>query len=247
MQACPSTFALDDMESRGVAPDDRTARHVDTCARCRERAAGRARLRQRFERDVRAPLWARITAAPPSPAWRSPLWFACAAAAGLAAVLIAIAGPARERYTGAKGQATVEVLGRRQGQVFAFEAGTAARPGDELQFSVRASRSDERYVLIGSVDGTGRFSPFYPSALDGRSVPVPRRGEPLAPPIVLDGGPGPERILVALSAEPLSVRALAPLAERGAAAGESSLAVPGAGPVTVRWFVLPKILGSGAP
>ena len=75
--------------------------------------------------------------------------------------------------------------------------------------TVAAAHPDQRYVTVGSVDGTGRFSPFYPANLDGHSVTLPALGQPLGPPIVLDAAPGPERIVVVRSARPLSVAAVA--------------------------------------
>jgi hypothetical protein len=248
MEACPSTFALDDREIHGGPADEGAAdpmtAHIAACPQCQARTAERRRLRERFERQVSDPLWARIAAAPRRRAWRLPALFASTAAVGLAAAVIAIARPAGPDIR-VKGQASVEMLGRRDGQVFSFAPGVTARPGDELQISVRAARPTERFVLVGSVDGTGRFSPFYPSTPDGHSVPVPTGGQPLAPPIVLDNGPGPERILVVLSSAPVSVTALAPLAERAAGAG--ALAIPGVEGATVRWLVLPKSPAAGAP
>jgi hypothetical protein len=248
MEACPSTFALDDREIHGEKPAAATAGHAASCPRCQARIAARERLRDRFESQVSGPLWARVVAARRPRAWKLPAFLAStAAAAGLTAVLIAMAGPAGGPDVRVKGQAAVEILGRRQGHVFSFEPGIAARPGDELQISVRAARPDERHVLVGSVDGTGRFSPFYPSALEGRSLPIPGGGQPLAPPIVLDDGPGPERILVVLSAEPLSAREVAGLAERAAASGGGDLAIPGVARATVRWLVLPKSATAESP
>jgi hypothetical protein len=162
-----------------------------------------------------------------------------AAAAGVAMV----AGTHRPPglYQAAKGAVAVDVAGRRHGRVFAFDPGMAAAPGDELQLTVHAA-GDLRYVLVGSVDGTGRFSPFYPAVRDGQSVPLPPAGRPLEPPIVLDDAPGPERLLVIVSDAPLAVSAVAPVAESVQARTER-LEIPGVPPTArtvAHWITLPK-------
>jgi hypothetical protein len=94
-------------------------------------------------------------------------------------------------------------------------------------------------VLVGSVDGTGTFSPFYPSSLDARSVPLPPPGQPLTPPIVLDAAPGPERLVVVRSARPLSAGAVA-RAAAAAAASHEAFAVPEDPTASVHWLDVPK-------
>jgi hypothetical protein len=130
--------------------------------------------------------------------------------------------------------------------VFVFDGDTVAEPGDEVQFTVRAAAGLE-YVLVGSVDGTGRFSSFYPDSLQGRSVELPPSGDPLAPPVVLDNAPGPERIVVVLSHAPLPVDAVARWAEASADhLGASMPEIPEAGGlgVIVRWVTLAKPAGA---
>src|SRR6478735_2033407 len=114
MEACPSTFALDDREIHGGQSHDGdpVAAHAAACPRCQARIAERQRLRERFERQVSAPLWARIRAAPPARRWKLPALFASTAAAGLAAAVIAIVATPRGPDVRVKGQASVEILGR---------------------------------------------------------------------------------------------------------------------------------------
>jgi hypothetical protein len=240
MDACPSTFALDDAEIHGGAVAAVVARHLDGCERCRTRSGRRSALGDRFDGALAAPLWRRVDGArhhAQRRRWWLGLGAPALAAAALAVVLVARPG---DGYRATKGDLTVEVAARRAGAVFAVDGATDVSPGDELQFTVRtAAPATERYVLIGSVDGTGKFSPFYPPSLDGRSVPVPPAGTPLSPPVVLDDAPGPERVAVVLSERPLDARLLAPLLQARAAASE--LAVPlHAGETAVRWIVLGK-------
>ncbi|HEX2657649.1 MAG TPA: hypothetical protein VHU40_05230 [Polyangia bacterium] len=237
MDACPSTFALDDAEIHGGALAAGIARHLDGCARCRARADEREALGRRFDDALAAPLWNRVDAGRRrARRWSWGVLAPALAAAALAIVLVARPG---QPYRATKGDLTVEIAARRAGAVFAVEGATEVKAGDELQFIVRAGGAAERYVLIGSVDGTGQFSPFYPASLDGRSVAVPTGGAPLAPPVVLDDAPGPERVVVVLSDRPLDARALAPLIQQRAATLD--LASPlGGGEAAVRWIVLSK-------
>lgn len=238
MNACPSTFALDDAEIHGGALTDAVARHLADCDRCRARNAQRDRLAHRFDGALAAPLWSRVDGARHRSRRRWWWGLAAPALAGLAAIVL-LARPGTS-YRATKGDVTVEVAGRRAGAVFAVDGVTEVSPGDELQFTVRSARATtEPYVLVGSVDGTGRFSPFYPGSLEGGSVPLPSGGAPLAPPVVLDEAPGPERIVVVLSERPLDVRTLAPLVEARAAASDLNGAL-GAGETSVRWIVLGK-------
>lgn len=260
MQPCPSTFALDLRESQGAPADDSIAQHVAACPRCHARATARAALDQRFASRYREPLWRRVQATSGRRRrWRFAL-LAPAPALLLAALVLWLrpgtsSGPVEPgdpaaAYRGAKGGPAVPQTGdarparidvRRAGRVFAFDDDAVARPGDEIQLTLADGAPEQRYVLIGSVDGTGRFSPFYPGARDGQSVAVPPSGRPLLPPIVLDAAPGPERIAIVRSSRPLPVAVVAPLAE-AAAVARRSFVVQGADDarVDVRWVTLRK-------
>lgn len=245
MDPCPSTFTLDDLEIHGEGPGEASASiasHVRSCPRCHARMAGRDRLRLRFEREVAGPLWKQIVARPR----RRGRWQLGFFSLGLAVAAVALwLGSAPQPYLGAKGPPAVEiqVLARRHGAAFAAGATNPVAPGDELQFTVRATEPAALHVLLGSVDSSGRLSPFYPGTLDGRSVPLPPAGLPLSPPIVLDDTPGPERILVVVSARPLSMRAIAQVAE-AAADRLQPFVVPGEPDARVRWLVVRKERGS---
>jgi hypothetical protein len=225
-ETCPSNFALDDLELHGGAPD--VARHVAGCARCAARRAERDALAGRFRAEFEAPLWRRISAPRPRRRWLA--WLAPALAA---AAIVVVVARRPDPYVGAKGTPGVEVRARRAGVVFAPGAGAEVRAGDELELAVRAARPEQAYVLVGSVDGTGKFSTFY------ASVPLPPGGAPLAPPVVLDASPGPERIVVVRSTRPLAAAAIAPRAEAAAARAEP-FEIPEDAGADVRWVVVAK-------
>ncbi|HVY38045.1 MAG TPA: hypothetical protein VHM31_08920 [Polyangia bacterium] len=250
MDACPSSFAWDDHEIHGTPLPDAVARHAGACPRCRRAAERREASRQIFAARIAAPLRRRLAEAPPRPRWtfRGGRWRAAsiigaAALAGLFAVVRlrrTDTGGDVAGYVGAKGDLAIQLAGRRAGRVFLFDGETTAQPGDELELTVRGAAASP-YVLVGSVDGTGRFSPFYPASLDARSVQLPPGGRPLQPPVQLDDAPGPERIVVVLSSLPLPAREVARWAESAARRpSEPSAPVPGAPAAVVRWVTLPK-------
>lgn len=244
---CPSAFALDDRQIHGAAADDNVGQHLATCPRCAARVAARDALDHRFHAHLKQPLWTRIRAAPPRQPWWRAGGVAVAVAVAAAVVVLRVSLPAplpgppeaAHDYRGAKGIPGLRLDGRRAGRVFAFDGSTPARPGDELQLTLPPGRPGLRYVLVGSVDGTGRFSPFYPAALDGHSVSLPAAGQPLLPPIVLDAAPGPERLVIVRSDRPLSVGPVAARAQAAAARLER-FAVSEGGAVDVQWITLPK-------
>src|SRR6185295_5003137 len=70
-------------------------------------------------------------------------------------------------------------------------------PGDELRFVIAPARSP--FVLLGSIDGAGHASIYVP--YDGSaSAPLggPLERVELPGSIVIDGGPGPERLFALL-------------------------------------------------
>ena len=117
--------------------------------------------------------------------------------------------------------------------------GGALAPGDELRFRPQAAPDDARYLLVGSVDGTGRYTPFYPEQPAGLSVPLPPAGEILPGGIRIDGAPGPERLLTVWSSKSIAVAAVAPVAETAATHLDRIAEIAGV-PVTSHWQVLPK-------
>lgn len=242
MSDCPSTLAWDDHDIHGTPFSPAVVHHLESCARCHDRQQQRQVWRDRFEARHSTPLRSRLASARLArPTWRWLLALALPAAAAAGFALVTrIHGPGGP-YRAVKGAVGVEVAGRRHGRVFAFDAGQAAEPGDELQLTIRAA-GDLRYVLVGSVDGTGTFSPFYPGSRAGQSVPLPPAGRPLEPPIVLDDAPGPEHLLVVVSDTPLAASAVAAVAESAPARTERLQipGVPAAVRTAARWITLPK-------
>ena len=212
-QECPSRFALDDRalhHGGGHAQREQPEidRHVDSCRRCQATLAERAAERALFDATAGA-VWTRIAAQ--GRARRRRRWIALPAlVAALGAVALVIAarghGPVDRGYVGPKGAASIEIVCRRAGAVFALGPDDEVAPGDELRFTPRPVRPDARFIQIGSVDGTGRYTPFYPSVPGAVGVPLPPSGQALDGSIRMDDAPGPERLFVVLSATPLSGR-----------------------------------------
>ena len=143
------------------------------------------------------------------------------------------------RVRGDQGGPSVEIICRRGAETAPLAAGSPLAPGDELRFRPLASPPGARYLVIGSVDGSGRFAPFYPARADGQSVPLPPSGAPLPGGIRIDAMPGPERLVVLWSAAPLPAAAVAPVAEAAARRLERIPEIAGV-TVTSAWQLFPK-------
>jgi hypothetical protein len=238
---------LADLES-GRPPDA----HFETCTDCSRARQGVARIvsllgeaRHRPPAGWQAAVLAhpdpgRATpASPPRARRRWPLAAAALAVAGL--VLLVGRGRQPDPYLAAKGASLTIV--RRQGTgAHIVGAGEAVRAGDELRFIVGGPALDEYpFLVLGSVDGTGEFSPFYPFERTGRSLLRPRPGEPLPGGIILDDAPGAERIVTVLSARRLTVEEVARAARSAVASGHEAFDRVGAVPVRVTWRTLEKV------
>jgi len=198
---CPSSFALDAFR---LGLDSTPADHVKGCPRCGARLAAQEQLEARVEH-----LW---VAAPPKPRrparvhwklhWKYLLRLGLPVAAG-AAALIFLALPRHADET-AKGPAALVEIARSRGGVLSWLSPTDdLGPKDAVRFFVRRQDPSDRYVLIGSVDGSARLGPLYPGDAHGCSVALPAAGEPLDGSIVIDDVPGPERIVILISHRPL--------------------------------------------
>ena len=212
MTACHSEFTLDRLHLSGDAACVRD-QHVGSCAYCLGRLQERRQVEAAFEQSGADAFWRRVLReSDQRRRRRRNLWIAFAPLVACAAVLVLVAGraslrPQAEQVT-AKGPPAMQIHCRRDGRTFVLGVGDAVQAGDELRFVPRTSAGEARYIQVGSVDGTGSYTPFYPGVLDGNSAPVPAAGQPLAGSIRLDDAPGPERLFVVVSRTPLSAVAV---------------------------------------
>jgi hypothetical protein len=244
---CPSHFALDDLEAQGRG-SPAAGNHPADCVRCAARQAERATQRAIFDAQ-QAALWTRIAAAGHERwrrrpgRWRLGL---AALAMGLGAVALRVTVRRSESradsYLAPKGRTPIEIVCRRGGAVFVLGPGDDVAPGDELRFRPLPVWPEARFLQIGSVDGTGRYTPFYPDAAGAPSVALPGGTAALDGSIRLDDAPGPERVFIVTSRAPVSETEVARLAEAGAAAGATVDRIQGE-PVQSAWIVLPKRAG----
>jgi len=132
-----------------------TAAHVAGCARCRERATVEERRQTLFEREIAPAAVARVVGAVAGerarlhtgPRWARLAWLA-GATLGAAALALLVARPHRPApgaapYVGTKGAsraraAGIEISFRRGEELRAIDPAVVLRPGDRLQFRVRA-------------------------------------------------------------------------------------------------------------
>jgi len=253
---CPSHFALDDREIHGGGGDPQVGRHLEGCRRCQARLAERSADRAGFEGQA-ATLWTRIAADGQERRrrrrrgrWRL-AGVRLPALVGIGAMgLWAVARhpePRPASYVGPKGSAAVQIICRRGEAVFPLAPGDDVAPGDQLRFRPLPVWPEARFIQVGSVDGTGRYTPFYPATAGAPSVPLPADAAALDGSIRLDAAPGPERLFVVLSAQRLSETSVARTAEAWAAGGATVDRIDGA-PVASAWIVLPKrARGPSAP
>lgn len=193
-EQCPSNFVLDAFR---LGLDRSPADHVKACPRCADWLAAQAQLESQM-----APL-----AIPAAPRRRAGivkylLGLGLPIAVGATVVLL-VAKPNPPTETAKGGSLPVQIARMRAGALTWLPAQGGLFPDDSVRFFVGKNDVADRYVLIGSVDGTGQLSHFYPAEADGCSVPLPAPAEALPGSIVIDETVGPERIVVAVSHRPL--------------------------------------------
>ena len=112
-------------------------------------------------------------------------------------------------------------------------------PGERIQFSYSCGK--ERYLILASIDETGRVSVYYPNSGDQSMLLEPGNDMPLPHSIRLDDYIGVERYVAVFSGRPLDVapvvEAIAGIKNNGEALPAASLVVPGA---TVRSVIINK-------
>jgi hypothetical protein len=245
MSTCLSELALDDvvLSDHGEAPAEAMA-HLRTCPACQRRREERLAFVDQFDRLQAGPFWKEVRRRYEARRRnRRVLAIALPSllAAACATVLLALPGaqsPAGS-YLGAKGAASVEIHCRRAGRIFALGPEDSVQGGDELRFVPRPALATARFVQLASIDGTGRYTPFYPSERRAASLPLPPPGEPLGGSIRLDAAPGPERLFYVFSSVPLPALEVEQVARERVTDLRAVTDIEGA-KVESGWIVLPK-------
>ncbi|MEN9579741.1 MAG: hypothetical protein RJA70_2750 [Pseudomonadota bacterium] len=273
-----STFDLELslLEGESSLKHRKIAAHLQGCAQCRDAMAELKRLHSEFETSVlpRALLNARseqpttnsgLSLLPrtfgsrPTPWHLHPAVWAPALASAAAIVLALGLG---SRDTGpTQPAADLQAKGDAQLSTYIHEGGTTrqlpstgvgARAGDEVRFVLTTTSSRTRYLLLISVESTGKTNVYWPPSGERNSaIRAPGRFE-VPGSIVLDDAPGPERVFALLSSLPLETAvvetALAALARNGTDAIRATEVLdltPTGGSLTEQHSVLLKH-GSGA-
>jgi hypothetical protein len=250
MSTCLSDYALD-----GLILDDsgsgEALAHLQICEACRRRREERVAFAQEFERVEADNFWKRVRRGYQRRrrhrwvlglALPSVLTVGCV----MTVLLVRQDGAPLGAYLGAKGSSSMEIRCRRAGRTFAVHSQDSVQAGDELRFIPRPSSSAFRYIQVASIDGTGRYSPFYPSDLRAYSLPLPSPGDPLAGSIRLDGALGPERLFFVYSSVPLSVPVVEQAARAQAADMHAARNIGGAESES-GWIFLPKTVVPSEP
>jgi hypothetical protein len=225
-----SSFELDLLET-GALDGDRAGRvkeHLDGCEKCRGERARLSALKDEFASEVFPRTRARFSEREPVAArfYRRPsVWVPALASAAAVALALGLAVPERRTDDAAaeiqlKGGTSLSLLARRNGAGVPISGSTVElRAGDELRFVVVTAGERASHVLIVSIDGAGEVSVYFPFQ-GGASGAVQRKGRWEVPgSVILDASPGPERVFVLVSDEPLEARpvleALRRVGERG--------------------------------
>jgi hypothetical protein len=215
----PSALAIARILLGEAAPEEAraTEEHAACCERCGSELRQARAASGRFHGQVFArtlPEIERRLLHPP----RRRLWLATLGIAAVAFLFIVpkLRPQADEPSYGTKGGGALQIFGRRGDRALTVQEGARLRAGDQLRFAVQSGGA--RFVLVGSADGRGQASIYYPSAPLGRDGGLL---ELLPESIVLDDAPGPERIFAIFSDRPLDAalvkQALSIVATGGAA------------------------------
>lgn len=207
-----------------------TARaHIATCPRCQEDLASAEAAVATFKRDVFPRTVDRLQ---PKPWWLriAPLLVPVVAAAALLLYLNRPSTPStvadEDGDLRIKGAITFKVFAKRGDTVITVVDGAKLAAGDAIRFV--ASARTERYLIVGSVDGRGNATIYFPYG-GAASGPITATPVELPGSIVLDDAPGPERLFALFSAQPLEAttvtRALKTLGAKGADAIRATAAL----------------------
>jgi anti-sigma factor RsiW len=236
-----SIFALGRFAHGASPPKERQGaeEHLSACPACQARLAEVNESRERFSRGVfertlpevrrrdqrRRRLWAWAVSMP------------LVLAAGVASVLVMRQD--REPDFGFKGAPTLQIFVRRGEKAVDVAPGSALHAGDQLRLAI--DPSGYRYLLVGSVDASGKASIYVPFE-GSRSVPISQPTTfPASGSLVLDDTPGPERLFALLSRSPIDadpvLAALRELGRGGPAAIRATqrLPLPAGAQVSFLW------------
>jgi hypothetical protein len=207
MSAHLSSLTIDSLAGGHLGTDEAAAArsHVETCTRCRADLETAEAAIATFTRDV---LPRTVGTLARRPWWRAfvPVLVPVLAAAAL--LVWFVREPDATRDTDdirAKGAATFQVYAKRGEHVFALRDGSRLAPGDAIRF-VAGSRV-AGYLLVGSVDGAGHASIYFPYG-GARSGAIGGAPAELPGSIVLDAAPGPERLFAVFTPEPIDATAV---------------------------------------
>jgi hypothetical protein len=175
------------------------------------------------------------------------LWFSAAVLAGAGAAAATRARRGMDPGPGAtqgKGDFELLVFARKEGRIEMLDRfNRGVRPGDEIRFVLTGTPASAAYVLVASVDASGKTNVYFPYEGD-RSAPLAGPGRWEVPgSIELDDTLGPERVYVFFSEAPLDAApirsALSDLGRRGPNAIRDAPTVDVAG-TTQRSFMMMK-------
>lgn len=194
----PSRLALD--RASLEAPPAEVAEHLSSCTECR---AYLGRLRE----APPVPAWARALEAKKTASFWGrfrlrPIFFTGGALAAACALLLM----ARTGYVGEKGlDAAFAVYVQRGEQQFLWDGAEKLRPLDRVQLKVETR--GYRRATVGEVGSDGLVRQLYAAPLEEGAQLLPASW-------TLDAAPGPERLVVVFSQEPLSPERVADVARR---------------------------------
>ena len=216
--------------------------HIAVCAECRASYDSLQDAANEFEASVHARtaprVLHRLAARHQQPRSNRPVWYSSILAlASLGLLLLVRTGHHKQAVTESaaileKGSPSLAVFVRRHsGRVSRLVDGARVDPGDLLRFAV--DPGPYPYLLIASVDATGRVSIYLPfGGRQSLAVAPNRRYEPDSS-IELDDVRGPERIVAFFSQQPLQAAQVTGVLARvgkggsGAIRGQSRVEVSG--------------------